>query len=594
MPFDPLPYVIISLATAWLLLLAIWAGLSRWHWFLRAAVVFAALAALYPIRAFEPIVWFAAAMPLTAWLSGVVRRRCQPQAGQPQAREPQASSGGKQRPGSRYSLQFSLADLFLMTVLAGLISALGAGVWRERVALDWRTGGIVLCCVVVAQLCLLVTLTRGWPRVLVALGIPAAIGAASFLYAWLLYDSSIGQGFYYYADFRHRLYFAGLSFGALALVLFVGLLLARSRASSRAMAGGRRRRATVLARISLVFVLLVAFVPLLALYVRMLEGPRAPVEPYVGPNSYSKIQAAIDEAVKLNPSNLSIQDLRRTATAGDVTRLKQLYADLLLVLETPGNIPFDFEQDTRPEYFSGLLADVIKIRSLARMLVAEAASAAASGRVDEASRYSLAAMRLGNTVSRGGLLTHSSVGIAVEGMGSYGIVNVRREISIARAKLLLAALQRIDQSREPFTLTAARDAAFTDQIYNWIPRLQIAIAWYQGSDYAPIVSLVGQRTMPSRDVTLQLLIADLAIRLSHDKYGRAPESLEQLVPEFMAAVPIAPFSGKPVIYRTAGEGWLLYSTGGDGQDDGGHFGNYDEALYQGRSGFDIDLEITNR
>ncbi len=589
MPFDPLPYVMISLATAWLLLLAIWAGLSRWHWFLRAAVVFAALAALYPIRAFEPIVWFAAAMPLTAWLSGVVRRRCQPQPGQLQP-----SSGGEQRPGSRYSLQFSLADLFLMTVLAGLISALGAGLWRERVALDWRIGGMVLCGVVVAQLCLLVTLTRGWPRVLVALGIPAAIGAASFLCAWLLHDSIIARNLYYSADFRQRLYFSGISLGALALVVFVGLLLAKSVASSQATAGVHRRRAAVLARISLVFVLLVAFVPLVVLYVRMLEEPRAPVEPYVGRNSYSKIQTAIDEAVKLNPSNLSIQDLRRTATAGDVTRLQQLYADLLLVLETPGNIPFDFEQDTRREYFPELLADMTKTRSLAQMLVAEAASAAATGRVDEASRYSLAAMRLGNTVSRGGLVTHSMFGIAVEGMGSHGIVNVRRKISIARAKLLLAALQRIEQSREPFTLTAAREAAFNDQTYNWIPRLQIAIAWYQGSDYASptFTLLASQRASTRRNATLQLLIADLAIRLSHHKYGRAPESLEQLVPEFMAAVPIDPFSGKPIIYRTAGEGWLLYSTGGDGQDDGGHFGNYGEALFQ--PGFDLDLEITNR
>ena len=151
MQLNVLPYGFISLATALMLLLAMWSGLSRRHWFLRAAAVCAALAALYPIRAFQPMIWFAVAMPLTSWLSRVARRRCQAR-----------TAGHGERQGDGHSLQFPLADFFLVILVAGVISALGAALWRERVALDWRIGGMVLCCVVVAELCLIITRSPFW------------------------------------------------------------------------------------------------------------------------------------------------------------------------------------------------------------------------------------------------------------------------------------------------------------------------------------------------------------------------------------------------------------------------------------------------
>jgi hypothetical protein len=577
-----LPYAFISLATALLLLLAIWAGLSRRHWFLRAAVACAALAALFPIRAFEPMVWFAVAMPLTAWLSCVARRRCQVT----------PSIGNDERQGDRNSLQFRLADFFLVILLAGVISALGAGLWRERIAIDWRIGAMVLCCVVVAELCLIVTLTRSLPRVLAAIGLLVAIGCCSALYAWVLHDSIIGEAFSYLPDFRKQLYGAAFFLGCFAVVVLVALLLARLMASSRVAASDLRRRAAMLPRVAFVFAALGVLVPMLMVYVRMLEGPRTPENPYADPNSYSKISVAINEAVRLNPGELSIGDLQRATSADNAKQLEQLYAELLLVLETPGFVPFDFEQDTRHDYVQDLMVEARHTRSMSRMLQAESESAAAAGRPDEASKYSLATMQMGNTVSRGGLFIHSLVGIAVEGVGSHGIVKTRGEVSIAQAKSLLTALQRLDQSRESFALTADREAAFGDQTYNWVPRLEIAVAWLQGRVYESPSSATSQGAVTRRNATLRLLIADLAIRLYQDEHGRLPDSLEQLVPEFLAAVPIDTFSGKPIIYRKTDEGWLIYSAGGDGKDDGGRFGTYVEALFQ--SGFDFDLEITIR
>lgn len=58
--------------------------------------------------------------------------------------------------------------------------------------------------------------------------------------------------------------------------------------------------------------------------------------------------------------------------------------------------------------------------------------------------------------------------------------------------------------------------------------------------------------------------------------GRYPETLDALVPEFLAELPIDPWDGRPLKYRPAdpakdphGRSFILYSVGIDGVDDGG-------------------------
>ena len=54
------------------------------------------------------------------------------------------------------------------------------------------------------------------------------------------------------------------------------------------------------------------------------------------------------------------------------------------------------------------------------------------------------------------------------------------------------------------------------------------------------------------------------------KHGRYPGRAEELVPEYLAAVPLDPLDGKPMRYRIGEDGKpLLYSVGLDGVDNGG-------------------------
>jgi hypothetical protein len=61
----------------------------------------------------------------------------------------------------------------------------------------------------------------------------------------------------------------------------------------------------------------------------------------------------------------------------------------------------------------------------------------------------------------------------------------------------------------------------------------------------------------------------LAVERFRLKEGRLPDSLEQLKPAFLEAVPEDPFDGKPLRYKKLGKGYLVYSIGPDGADNGG-------------------------
>jgi hypothetical protein len=55
-------------------------------------------------------------------------------------------------------------------------------------------------------------------------------------------------------------------------------------------------------------------------------------------------------------------------------------------------------------------------------------------------------------------------------------------------------------------------------------------------------------------------------RLMH---RQLPDSLNNLVPQFLSAVPTDPFDGQPLHYHQLGKGYVIYSVGRDGHDNGG-------------------------
>jgi hypothetical protein len=69
----------------------------------------------------------------------------------------------------------------------------------------------------------------------------------------------------------------------------------------------------------------------------------------------------------------------------------------------------------------------------------------------------------------------------------------------------------------------------------------------------------------------RLAVTAIALKRHELRHGTFPQTLTSLVPEFLEAVPIDPMDGQPLRYRREEDGgFLLYSVGLDGIDQGGN------------------------
>ena len=66
---------------------------------------------------------------------------------------------------------------------------------------------------------------------------------------------------------------------------------------------------------------------------------------------------------------------------------------------------------------------------------------------------------------------------------------------------------------------------------------------------------------------LHLVQTALALERYQRRYGKVPDKLEAVVPEFLSAVPIDPFTGKPLSVHRSSGALLIYSVGMDLADD---------------------------
>jgi hypothetical protein len=71
------------------------------------------------------------------------------------------------------------------------------------------------------------------------------------------------------------------------------------------------------------------------------------------------------------------------------------------------------------------------------------------------------------------------------------------------------------------------------------------------------------------EARIQTARIGIASKIFHNKNGQYPEKVSDLVPEFFAHEPLDPFTGKSFVYRRVDPGFIVYSIGSNGKDDGG-------------------------
>ena len=175
-------------------------------------------------------------------------------------------------------------------------------------------------------------------------------------------------------------------------------------------------------------------------------------------------------------------------------------------------------------------------------------------------------IRFGQEIGRGGLMIEKLLGIACQRPGLQALQRLAPKLRSEESRKLTKSLEAIDGRREPWEAVLRRQKRFTRRSGSL---LQGAIGQLLLQHMIREGDMKFREHAKTGEARLRLLMTDLAIRQFQSERGVYPNRLTELVPQFLRALPRDPFGTNGFIYRPQTNGFLLYSVGPDGKDDGG-------------------------
>jgi len=210
------------------------------------------------------------------------------------------------------------------------------------------------------------------------------------------------------------------------------------------------------------------------------------------------------------------------------------------------------------------------LRQLCRLMGAAARLAEIEGERAEAIRNGLDVIKVAHQGSRGGLIIDAMTGFACESVGQRILARLRDQLTVEECRTLVTALEAIDDKREPVAKVVKRDRDWFSAQQNLITRTVLAVNPTTVNQLLKPAIASLELSYHRSVARLRLLVADLAIRRFRLEKMTDPPSLEALVPQYLAKVPVDPYSGRAIHYRVEQtNGHRLYCVGPDGRDDDG-------------------------
>jgi hypothetical protein len=265
-------------------------------------------------------------------------------------------------------------------------------------------------------------------------------------------------------------------------------------------------------------------------------------------------------------------------------------------------------------------------RALARLLVLE--GEVKEGRGDEAGALNsyLDTIHFGTEIQRDGMILDLLVGNAIEAVGRKPLWPLMARLDADAAQMAARRLESVQAARPSFADVLRAESRFAqaklqtdfaaDQVlnvqeltdeYSRLMEVEIADAQrpYMASGQIPTPADESMKefeagngepeTQPNAAASIHalfkivkpginrsrfqdtedraqnaLLTVALALHAYKLENNRYPDSLAQLVPEYLNHIPTDPFArSEPLRYKRDGDKYILYSIGPDGEDDGG-------------------------
>lgn len=366
---------------------------------------------------------------------------------------------------------------------------------------------------------------------------------------------------------------AGISFGGLTIWMrreFAAAIFRRNRPrwlGRTPIRGKPRFLLRLFVSVIIPFCTLLLLCPISYLYHRAINPLPRPTIAMPVPNGYDDLERAHNMLFGGPHANAPIPD------PGAATRKKlaTFGRDDMDALDTI-RLGLSRECRVRLSYSqSELYTRHTKQRQLMQALLAEGRLAEYEDRLDDAVTCYLDVVRLARKGSHGGIITDVLTAVSIQETGVEQLLRITDALDHREAKRAIDSLQGLNMLREPMDSIIARDRIFVDQMSGKLQRASLVI-WESSPQEVALRAATCEhlRFLAKRDrVRTQLAVCEMAVRRYQLDHDRPPDTLAELVPEYLGSVPEDPFVGQPIVYRPDSAGPILYSVGPDGCDDGG-------------------------
>lgn len=194
-------------------------------------------------------------------------------------------------------------------------------------------------------------------------------------------------------------------------------------------------------------------------------------------------------------------------------------------------VPIQFSQ----AYTEQHLPDLAHMKRLAQTLEAEGKLLELKNRPDEAARVYLEIVQFGSKSMRGGLLIDGLVGIAMQNIGAAGLENLTNKLDAEFSRNTTQTLTALDLASESWDQIMQNDREWSQRSF---PLYRVYSLFYWRSLKAAQAKV--EHTYKQHEAKIHRLVLSFATRAYELEKGRPPKSNDDLVPDYLKAIPQEP------------------------------------------------------
>jgi len=190
---------------------------------------------------------------------------------------------------------------------------------------------------------------------------------------------------------------------------------------------------------------------------------------------------------------------------------------------------------------------VSNMKRLAQLLAAEGRLAEMEHRTNSAAGIYLELIRFGNESCRGGLVIDRLAGIACEAIGASKLRATITNLDARHCRTTAVALEQIETRSESAADTLGAEEEWVRRNGTLVERLAFSVPIL---DFAHLKSAQGRFVTKAHQEKLRMtqLMVGIAARAYELEHGQSPRAVNDLLPDYLKAVPVDPTTGTNLTY----------------------------------------------